>query len=134
MKKLLRNLLLNAFAVYLADYYIAGVSISGNYLRSIAIITITLYVFNTLVKPVINVFLIPINLLTLGTFRWIINILAIFALTILIHNFIIDPFFFPGAGLFGIQVPSLMVGKILAVIITSIFISLVIGLGTWLID
>jgi len=76
--RLLLSWLVNAVALWVADWLFDGVTIDGwwNLLIAAAIFGI----INTLLKPVLVLFSIPLILLTLGLFLLLINI-ALLALT-----------------------------------------------------
>jgi putative membrane protein len=76
--RLLVSWLVNAIALWVADWLFDGVTIDGwwNLLIAAAIFGI----INTLLKPVLVLFSIPLILLTLGLFLLLINI-ALLALT-----------------------------------------------------
>lgn len=65
-------LLGNVFALFLASYYVEGVSISGGW-REILIVGAALSVINILLKPVLKLILGPFILLSFGLFLIVIN-------------------------------------------------------------
>lgn len=134
MKHLLRSFIFNAAALYLANYLIPGFSIASDFWQTLLLASAALFLLNTLLKPIFNLLLMPINLLTLGLFRWVINVINLFILTRIIPQLTINAFFFPGASLAGISFPAVSLGRISVLVITGIFIGLVINLLTWISD
>lgn len=86
---LIIKILLNALAVFVLAYVLNGVTVD-NYLVAI-IVPIVISVLNTIVKPLLVILTLPITILTLGLFLWVIN-----ALMILLANKIVDGFYVDG--------------------------------------
>jgi putative membrane protein len=87
---------------------------------------------NLLVKPVINILLLPINLVTLGTFRWVVNVAALYVVTVIVPDFKIVPFEFVGFSYQGIVIPAVSFNLILSFIVITFLISLVSSFLFWL--
>ena len=69
---ILLRLLINAAALYVAARFVDGISFSGPPMALIAV-ALVFGVVNTIVKPVIKLFSIPVIFLTLGLFLVVIN-------------------------------------------------------------
>ncbi|RAJ14677.1 phage holin family protein [Olleya aquimaris] len=82
---LIIRLLLNAIAVFFLAEVLKGVHVD-NYVTSI-IVAIVLSILNLLVKPIIIILTLPITILTLGLFLFVIN-----GLIILLADKFIDGF------------------------------------------
>lgn len=63
--------LLNALTLIGIAYYLPGIGVSGFY--SAMITALILGLVNAVIKPIIVLFTLPINILTLGLFTFIIN-------------------------------------------------------------
>ena len=90
-------------------------------------------IFNLLVRPLINILLLPINILTLGTLRWLVNVFTLYFVTLLVPDFEITGFHFAGSSFQGIVIPSLSLGTIWAFVAVSFLISIISGLIFWLV-
>lgn len=84
------NLLINGFAVFVADYLLPGIKIDG-FLTAI-IVSIGLGIVNTFIKPIVLLFTIPLNILTLGLFTFIINGLMVLLVDAFVPGFKVDSF------------------------------------------
>jgi len=84
------RLIVNALAVYITSMLLPGITLDG-YVTAI-IVAIVLGVVNTLVKPVLILLTLPINLLTLGLFTWVINALMVLLVSYLVPGFYVDSF------------------------------------------
>lgn len=88
--KLILNLLVNGFGVFVAGYLLPGVHIDG-FLTAV-IVSIGLGIVNIFIKPIVLLFTLPINLLTLGLFTFIINGLMVLLVSAFIPGFVVDSF------------------------------------------
>jgi putative membrane protein len=77
MRWLLRHLIITGLSVYLISLILPGFSLSGG-LTSLALTAVILTLVTKLVKPLINLVMLPINLLTLGLFRWVTQALTLY--------------------------------------------------------
>lgn len=88
--KLILNLLVNGFAVFVADYFLPGVKVDS-YFTAI-VVSIGLGIVNTFIKPIVFLMTVPINILTLGLFTFIINGLLVLLVSSFIPGFTVDNF------------------------------------------
>ena len=88
--KLIVNLLVNGFAVFVADYLLSGVSVDS-FVTAI-IVAIGLGIANTFIKPIVLLFTLPINIVTLGLFTFVINGLMVLLVSSFIPGFAVAGF------------------------------------------
>ena len=82
MRSWLRSLVVTITSLYLVSLAIPGFTFSRGF-KGLFITTLVLVLINRLVKPIINLLLLPINLITLGTFRWVTNVFSLYLLSLL---------------------------------------------------
>jgi len=82
---LIVTIIVNAFALLTADYFLSGFSLGGELSDWIVVATV-LTVLNILLKPLIKLFLGPIIILTLGLAYLLVNWLILYILDIVSHN------------------------------------------------
>ena len=131
MKKNLRIYVINIASLWLVSYLFGGLNYIGGY-QSLIIGALALTLVNLLVRPIINLLLLPINLLTLGAFRWLVNVVALYLVTLLVPQLIIRAFLFPGFSYQGFIMPSFYLNYFWSLTITSFLISLSVSLMSWL--
>lgn len=95
--------LINAGAIILSAYFIAGVQVD-NFWTAIWLAAF-LAIVNVLLKPILIILTLPINIITLGLFTFVIN-----AGLILLASSVIKGFFVAGF------IPALLFGVVLSVI------------------
>lgn len=88
---LIIRILISAVAVWVAAYFIPGVSVSGG-AGTYLIVAIVLGFLNAFVKPILTVLTIPITIVTLGLFLLILNVLMVYLTSYLVPNFHVNGF------------------------------------------
>jgi len=123
MKDFLRQSLINSFSLYLVSSVFPGLTVPRMVFNLIwAGIIFTL--INRLVKPVIKLFLLPINLITLGLFGWLANVLVLLIATRLVASLTVVGFVSQPFSYSGFSVPGLTFTPVIALIIASFLLSL----------
>lgn len=131
MKRLIHSLVFNIFGLYLAVSLVPGVSYSGGF-KTLFLAGFCLALFNLFIKPLINLLLLPINLLTLGMFRWVVNVIILYLLTLAVPQFSIQGFAFPGFTYQNFSLPPVEVNSFWNTVVTSCFLSFVLSFLYWL--
>lgn len=88
--QILVNLLLGAIAVFASAYIIPGVSV-GSFTTAL-VVAIILSAVNAFVKPIISLITLPINILTLGLFSFVISALMVLLTAKIVPGFDVDGF------------------------------------------
>ena len=88
--KFIVKILINALAVAIAAYVIPNVALDSFF--TAVIVAVALGVINTFIKPIVNIFALPINLLTLGLFSIVINAAFILLVSRFIDGFEVGDF------------------------------------------
>jgi putative membrane protein len=127
MKKIIRISLLFAFALATQNQLWGNLSFD-NGLGSILKVSLILMIFELLIKPILKLLLLPINLLTLGLFRIVINTLGFYLAVFLLSDFQVDNIATKVSHIFGFTVPSMHFSGFGAYIITSMTVSLLLYL------
>ena len=88
--EILINLLLNGIAVYITANLLTGVKLDN--FGTAIIVAVVLSLVNIFVKPLLILFTLPVNILTLGLFMFVINALVILLVDGLVPGFSVDGF------------------------------------------
>jgi putative membrane protein len=80
----LARLAINALALYAATRFIPGLTYDGGWLN-IVLVALMFGVLNTIVRPILKLFSIPILIVTLGLFIFVINALMLWLTGALSH-------------------------------------------------
>lgn len=84
MKGILK-LVLMGLAVMISAYIIPGVSVSGFWVA--VVVAVILSIVNFIIKPILLLFTLPINVLTLGLFTFVINALMVLLVASIVPGF-----------------------------------------------
>ena len=73
-----RTVSINLLGIYLASQILNGVIVYVGGVSTLLMAALVIAAVNLFVRPVINLLLLPINLVTLGMFRWVSNLVTLF--------------------------------------------------------
>lgn len=133
MKSLIRTLILNVAVIFFAAWVLPGLSYSGNF-QVLILAAVALGLVNMIVRPIVKLVTLPINLLTLGIFSWVVNVLMLYLVTRLIPGFEVSAFHFEGLVYEGVNLSAMEVGLLTSYILSSFIISLLTSVLGWLFD
>ncbi|MEK7624935.1 MAG: phage holin family protein [Patescibacteria group bacterium] len=88
--KLLLKWLINALALLGIAYLIRGISVSSFYVALVAALVLGL--INALVKPLLILLTLPVNILTVGLFTFVINALLFWFVSTVVKGFSVADF------------------------------------------
>ena len=132
MKRIIRHLIIDTYCLYLVTKIAGGIQLgNGFYTLFAAGFAITLV--SLIAKPVINILLLPINLITFGLFRWVASSIVLYLTSLIVPSFKIIYFHFPGMASRWIDIPKLNFEGLAAYIGFSFLLSLTSSFIYWLI-
>ncbi len=88
--KLLIRVAVTAGALLLISHYVAGITITGWY--SAVVVSVVWGIIMLTVRPALGLLTLPINILTLGLFSFVLNALLFWSLSTVIDGFHVDGF------------------------------------------
>jgi putative membrane protein len=101
--RLIIRLLISTLAILLAANLIPGVVVAST--TTAIIVAIVLGLLNTFLKPVLQILALPITIMTLGLFYFVVNVFIIYLATYLVDGFSISGF-----------IPALLFGLVVSVV------------------
>lgn len=131
IKAVLRDYILNLGILWGVTQIFPGLSYDGEF-RTLAIGALGLMLMNLVIIPLLKVVFLPLNILTLGIFTWVINVIALYLLTTLTPQFKLVPYDFPGAVFLGINIPPQNLTVLWVAIIASFMIGFASRFFHWL--
>ena len=84
------RLLINALAFYITSYLIPGMVIVG--WQTLLVIAVVWGILTIIIKPILIILTLPINILTLGLFTFVINAVLLLITSSIVPGFKIDGF------------------------------------------
>ncbi len=133
MKRILFAILLNMLSIAVVSYFIPGLRYEGG-LVTLGIISVILAVGNIFVKPIIKIFTLPIELVTLGLFGIIINAGMLYLISYLYPQFSLHGFYFAGFDNPYFAINSMQIPQWGTAVIASFLIGVITSLISWLTD
>ena len=109
---MLIKLLINAIALWLAAWLVEGVHLAGN-LIEVAIGALVFGIVNTFIKPLVMLLSLPMLLLTLGLFTFVVNAAMLGLVAALTQGLIIDHLWAALVGSLVISVASVFLSLVL---------------------
>src|SRR3989344_2694889 len=95
MRLILKRFAINIVALYLITQWFSGLSVADGW-EGLVVAGVGLTLVNFLARPVINLLLLPINLITFGFFRWVSAAFTLYLTTLLVPGFSVAGFYFAG--------------------------------------
>ena len=131
MKSILRHYIITLFVLWVADYVIPGISITGGPL-TYAFAASVLFLLNIFVKPILKIILLPISFVTLGLTGIFINAIIFFGLDYFLEEITVATWKFEGISLVGSSIPPFEFGIIATYLVSAVIISFLITFLRWL--
>ncbi|HBD02428.1 MAG: hypothetical protein UX38_C0008G0008 [Microgenomates group bacterium GW2011_GWC1_46_16] len=131
MRTLLVKMLSTMASFYLVQILIAGVRLDPTWQAYLSA-TLVFLIFNLLIAPIIRLLLLPINLLTLGLFGWIANVITLYLFDIFSNSITISPYQFPGFTSTLLALPPAHLSLFWVLVLTSLTLTLINNLITFL--
>ncbi len=88
--KLVGKLIINILALLVVEYLIPGFSLVDT--RALIVAAIVIGVVNTFIRPVVQILVLPISIVTLGVFAFFVNVFLLWGISYVVPGFEIDSF------------------------------------------
>lgn len=131
MKKLLRKYLFSLGALWISSQILPALVIQGE-LKGLALAALAFMIADIILIPLLKVLFLPLNLLTLGIFAWITNVLALYFLVSVLPELELLPYHFPGIDLAGFIIPPIEMPTFMVAVVASFLIGGIIHILNWL--
>lgn len=130
MKGILRHYAIDTLSLYFISKAVSGL-VFENGLQTLLLAGLGLSLVSLLAKPIINLLLLPINLVTFGLFRWAGSAIALYLVTLVVTGFRIESFAFGGFSSQWLDMPPVFLTGIAAFIAFSFTLSIVTTTVHW---
>ena len=131
MKPFIRNCLFNAFSIFFLSQVLPGVRVNGGFFTYL-MGGVALTVLFIVLRPILKILSLPLNLVTLGAFSFLTNVIIFYALTVLVIGISITAFTFPGVSYAGFIIPPIHFNTLFAFIIVAFLQSACVSFLNWL--
>ena len=131
MRSILRNTAVNGLSLFILTQVLPGVKVYGG-LSTYIVGGILLALMFKVLKPILSIVSLPINIITLGTFSSLINVIIFYLLTVLISQISITAFLFPGFAFAGFVIPKVAFNSFFAYVVAAFLQSFIVSFLLWL--
>lgn len=131
MKSFLRHIFVNFVTIYLLGSTFPGLIVDLNP-KTLITASVIWFLLNKIIKPIIKLLLLPINLVTLNLFSWLVGLITLFLLQVFADGITVSSFQFEGLNLYGFIVPSFFVNLFFSYILTSVLLNSIHASIFWL--
>ena len=132
MKKIFRHFAIDTLTLYAVSLFTTGLVFEKG-LTTILLAGVGLTVASLLARPVINLLLLPINLITFNLFKWVSSAIALYLVTLVIPGFKITHFYFAGMVSSLFTIPPFSLGGILSYAAFAFIISFITSSIYWVV-
>src|SRR3972149_11154393 len=132
MKTILKHYIVDTGALYLASQIASGLIFEDG-MKTILLAGVGLTAATLVVRPLINILILPVNLITFGLFKWVSSAVALYLVTLVIPGFRIVHFAYAGLSTKWIDIPGFTFEGMLAFVAFSFLISFIASFLHWLI-
>jgi putative membrane protein len=130
MRMLLRPFILYAFSLAFLDRLFAFVNVANE--LSLIEAALLFLLLNTVFKPFLKILLLPINIITLGLFSWLIHVIIVFLVLLAVPGFHISEATFSAVQIGHYVFPAVHLTVIWTYIFFSFFLSIAMAFMEWL--
>jgi len=131
MKRLLRSYILDVSSLYIVSSLASGLYFARG-ATTILLAGIGLTLVSLFAKPIVNLLLLPLNLVTFGIFRWVGSAIIFYLVTLIVSDFKVQYFDFGGLTSAWIDIPKFYFEGILAFVAFSLIFSIISSFLHWM--
>jgi len=128
---IIKRFVIATTALYLINLAFSGLTFE-NGLSTLALTGAVLALTSLLIKPILNLLLLPLNLLTFGLFRWVTYAVTLYLVTLVVPGFSVGTFSFGGLNSYWFSIPALSFGGLWGLLAFSLSISFVSSTIHWI--
>lgn len=131
MKTLLKRFIIDTVSLYAISLTISGIVFEKG-VETLLLTGFVLMLTTFIIQPIINLLLLPINLITFGLFKWVTYAVTLYLVTLAVPGFKLLHFAFSGFQSVWFSIPPVSIGGPLSFIAFSFLISFVSSLIYWI--
>ncbi len=132
MRKLAKIYFIELFSLYIINQYVSGM-VFNDQTMGILLTSLALSIASILIKPVVNILILPLTLATLGLFRFLSHAITLYIVDLALEEFTISNFYFPGFSSTYFELPQVSFSSSIAAYVAfSILLSLIGGVVHWI--
>ena len=111
MRTILKHFIIDTVCLYLISQAVTGIVFSNGFTLSL-LTGFVLMVATMVVKPILNILLLPLNLITFGFFKWVTYAITLYLVTLVVPGFHLGDFVFKGFTSYWFTIPGISLTNI----------------------
>jgi uncharacterized membrane protein YvlD (DUF360 family) len=127
MKKILKTFIIITISLKITEIVLGNIYFETPW-QTLLVAAAGLTLFELFLKPIAKILLLPINLITLGALRWVVNVLGLFIVTTFVDGFRLSQYNFPGVNWNGINLPAHTFNLLFSYIIVALLFNLIVSI------
>lgn len=131
MRNILKHYIIDTSTLYAVSSIASGM-VFENGAQTILLAGLGFLGASLLAKPVINLLLMPLNLITFGIFKWLSSAIVLYIVILIIPGFRIVSFTFQGLATKWLDLPSIHLEGVFAYIAYALLISFISSVLYWI--
>ena len=131
MKRILKHYVIDTFTLYAVSSIATGM-LFENGIETLLIAGLGFLGASLLAKPVINLLLLPLNMVTFGIFRWVSSAVVLYLVTLIVPGFKIVSFNFQGLISKWLDIPAVHLEGVPAYIAYALLLSIIGSVLYWI--
>lgn len=132
IKKLVRHYIIDTLSLYLVSLVATGLIFEDG-TKTLLLAGLGLTLATIFARPVINLLLLPLNLVTFGLFRWVSSAIALYLVELVVPGFNIAGFRFAGFTNVWIEIPGMDFSGWLQYIAFAFILSVITSIIYWVV-
>lgn len=131
MRTIIKHFIIDTISLYLISQAVSGIVFDKG-VETLLLAGLVLMATTMIIRPVINVLLLPINLVTFGLFKWVGYAITLYLVTLIVPGFKLLDFYFKGYSSSLFSLPPISLTGVLSFIAFSFLISFVSSIVYWI--
>jgi putative membrane protein len=131
MRFVLKGFIISTGSLYIVSQLISGLVFAEG-IYTLVLAGFVLMLANLIIKPVLNILLLPLNLITLGLFKWVTYAITFYLVTLVVPGFKITEFIFKAFNSYWFNIPGITLHGVFAFVAFAFLISLVSSVLHWI--
>lgn len=131
MRTLLKHFVIDTASLYAISLVVSGIHFE-KWPETLLLAGVVLMLATMIVKPIINILLLPLNLITFGLFKWASYVVTLYIVTLIVPGFKLANFVFGGFSSYWFSIPPISLSGVGAFLAFSFVISFFSSLIYWI--
>lgn len=131
MKSILKHFIIDTVTLYVVSEWVDGIMFAKG-TETLLITGAVLAAATLTIRPMINILILPLNLVTFGLFKWVAYAITLYLVTLVVPGFKILDFSFAGYNSYWFVIPPIFLAGMLAFIAFSFLISFISSVIYWI--